>query len=77
MMLKTPYHSGDYRMLQFKVKKVNAIIFTSITALPCQVNRGQGISAFGIKNKDGGIAKFNTAEKAYQQTPFLRAACRD
>lgn len=27
------------------------------------VNRGQGITAFGINNKDGGIAKFNTAEK--------------
>ena len=34
------------------------------------VNRGQGITAFGVDNKDGGIAKFNTAEKAYQQTPF-------
>lgn len=34
------------------------------------VNRGQGITAFGIQNKDGAIAKFNTAEKAYQQTPF-------
>lgn len=34
------------------------------------VNRGQGITAFGIQNKDGAIAKFNTAEKAYLQTPF-------
>ena len=34
------------------------------------VNRGQGVTAFGVQNKDGGIAKFNTAEKAYQQTPF-------
>lgn len=34
------------------------------------VNRGQGITSFGINNKDGAIAKFNTAEKAYQQTPF-------
>lgn len=34
------------------------------------VNRGQGITAFGAQNKDGAIAKFNTAEKAYQQTPF-------
>ena len=34
------------------------------------VNRGQGMTAFGVQNKDGGIAKFSTAEKAYQQTPF-------
>ena len=34
------------------------------------VNRGQGITSFGIQNKDGPIAKFLTAEKAYQQTPF-------
>lgn len=34
------------------------------------VNRGQGITCFGIQNKDGPIAKFLTAEKAYQQTPF-------
>jgi len=34
------------------------------------VNRGQGISSFGLQNKDGAISKFNTAEKAYQETPF-------
>ena len=34
------------------------------------VNRGQGITSFGIQNKDGPISKFLTAEKAYQQTPF-------
>ena len=34
------------------------------------VNKGQGITAFGVQNKDGAISKFNTAEKAYQQTPF-------
>lgn len=34
------------------------------------MNKGQGITAFGIQNKDGAIAKFNTAEKAYQQTAF-------
>ncbi len=34
------------------------------------VNRGQGISSFGKQNKDSAIAKFVTAEKAYQQTPF-------
>lgn len=34
------------------------------------VNRGQGITSFGIQNKDGPIAKFNTAERAYQTTPY-------
>ena len=34
------------------------------------VNRGQGITSFGKQNKDGGIEKFVTAEKAYQETPF-------
>ena len=28
------------------------------------------MTAFGVQNKDGAISKFNTAEKAYQQTPF-------
>ena len=34
------------------------------------VNRGQGIASFGIQNKDNPISKFNTADKAYQQTPY-------
>jgi hypothetical protein len=34
------------------------------------VNRGQGVCSFGIQNKDGAIAKYNSAEKVYQQTPF-------
>jgi len=34
------------------------------------VNRGQGITSFGKYSKDSAIAKFVTAEKAYQQTPF-------
>jgi hypothetical protein len=32
------------------------------------VNRGQGITSFGIANKNSAISKFKTAEKAYQQT---------
>jgi len=35
------------------------------------VNRGQAITSFGLRNKDGGIAGFQTAERAYQATPFL------
>jgi len=34
------------------------------------VNRGQGITSFGIQSKDGAISKFYSAEKAYQLTPF-------
>eukprot|EP01034_Spumella_vulgaris_P032576 gene32575-40202_t len=34
------------------------------------INRGQGITSFGKQNKDGGISKFLTAEKAYQQSAF-------
>lgn len=35
------------------------------------VNRGQAITSFGIQNKDQGIMKFVTAEKAYFQTNYL------
>jgi len=35
------------------------------------VNRGQGMATFGVENKDGGIALFQTAEKTYQVTPFV------
>jgi hypothetical protein len=34
------------------------------------VNRGQGITSFGVQNKDGPISKFKTAEKAWQETSF-------
>ena len=33
------------------------------------VNRGQGLASFGIKNKDGSIQQFRTANVAYQETP--------
>ncbi len=35
------------------------------------VNRGQAVSSFGVQNKDGGIMRFVTAEKAYQQTALV------
>jgi len=35
------------------------------------VNRGQGIATFGVQNKDQGILMFQTAEKAYQATPYV------
>ncbi|MGP6146422.1 hypothetical protein [Jeotgalibaca sp. A122] len=34
------------------------------------VNRGQAIASFGIENKDGAIAEFFPADKAYQFTPL-------
>lgn len=34
------------------------------------VNRGQAMISVGIGNKDGSIAKYNTAEKAYQNAVF-------
>mmetsp|Transcript_28438 Transcript_28438/g.28753 ORF Transcript_28438/g.28753 Transcript_28438/m.28753 type:complete len:1169 (+) Transcript_28438:76-3582(+) len=68
--------SGRFVMNDFDTKKPMANFLSGlggIWGIPMwafYVNRGQGITAFGIQNKDGGIAKFNTAEKAYQQTPF-------
>ena len=35
------------------------------------VNRGQGIASFGTKSKDYPIMEFNSANKAYQDTPLL------
>ncbi len=34
-------------------------------------NRGQCVSSFGVRNKDGAILEFNPATKAYQETPSL------
>ena len=34
------------------------------------VNRGQGISSFGIESKDKAILEFLPANKAYRQTPL-------
>lgn len=35
------------------------------------VNRGQGLASFGLKSKDFPIMEFNTANKAYQVTPYV------
>lgn len=35
------------------------------------VNRGQAIATFGVQNKGGGILLFQTADKAYQVTPYV------
>mmetsp|Transcript_56284 Transcript_56284/g.93077 ORF Transcript_56284/g.93077 Transcript_56284/m.93077 type:complete len:1196 (-) Transcript_56284:326-3913(-) len=35
------------------------------------VNRGQGLATFGVENKEKGILLFQTADKAYQITPYV------
>ncbi len=35
------------------------------------VNRGQGLASFGLASKDYPIMEFNTANKAYQVTPYV------
>lgn len=35
------------------------------------VNRGQGIASFGLASKDFPMLEFNSANKAYQLTPFI------
>ncbi len=35
------------------------------------VNRGQAIASFGVENKDKPILEFQTANRAYQLTPYL------
>ena len=67
---------GRYVMRDYDQKKPMANFLAGLGGLwgvpmwAFYVNRGQGICSFGMQNKDGGISKFNTAEKAYQQTPF-------
>ncbi len=67
---------GRYVMYDFDVKKVMANFLPGLggfwgTPMWCfYVNRGQGVASFGIQNKDGAIAKYNSAEKVYQQVPF-------
>src|SRR3954470_14347028 len=34
-------------------------------------NRGQCISSFGVRNKDGAMLEFDPATKAYQETALL------
>jgi hypothetical protein len=35
------------------------------------VNRGQGIASFGVASKDFPLLEFNSANKAYQLTPYI------
>ncbi len=68
---------GRFILKQYDIKKPMANFLSGIGGLwgvpmwVFTVNRGQVVSSFGIKNKDGGISGFQTAEKAYQATPFV------
>ena len=35
------------------------------------MNRGQGIAAFGTENKEHPLMEFSSANKAYQETPYV------
>jgi hypothetical protein len=65
-----------YIMKDYDIKKPMASFLAGVAGIwgkPCwsfYVNRGQGMAGFGIKNKDGGILRYETAEKAYANTPF-------
>lgn len=67
---------GRYIMRNFDQSKPMSSFLAGIGGLwgipmwAFYVNRGQGISSFGIQNKDNAISKFNTANNAYQMTPF-------
>lgn len=70
-------HLGRFIMKNYDLKKPMANFLAGIGGLwgvpmwVFSVNRGQVITSFGLKNKDGGISLFETAEKAYQNTPLL------
>ncbi|KAL1526064.1 hypothetical protein AB1Y20_020885 [Prymnesium parvum] len=69
--------SGRYIMRAFDRVKPMASFLPGVGGLwgvpmwTFYVNRGQGLATFGVKSKDGGILLFQTAEKAYQVTPFV------
>ena len=68
--------SGRYVMRNFDEQKPMSSFLPGLGGIwgvpmwAFYVNRGQGLTAFGVDNKDGAIAKYNSAEKAYQQTAF-------
>jgi hypothetical protein len=67
---------GRYVMRNYDQKKPMANFLSGLSGFwgvpmwTFYVNRGQGITSFGIQNKDGGIEKFQSAEKAYFLAPF-------
>lgn len=67
---------GRYVMRNYDQKKPMANFLSGLSGFwgvpmwTFYVNRGQGITSFGTQNKDGGIEKFQSAEKAYFLAPF-------
>ena len=67
---------GRYVMHNYDKKKPMSNFLSGLAGLwgvpmwTFYVNRGQAITSFGVQNKDGMIEKFQSAEKAYQLTPF-------
>jgi hypothetical protein len=65
-----------YVMPDFDEKKPFASFLAGISGMwgmpawSFYVNRGQGMAAFGTKDKNGGIQRYETAEKAYLNVPF-------
>lgn len=68
---------GTFRIRNFAAKKPFANFLPGIAGLygtpmwVFTVNRGQAVSSFGIRNKDGAILEFFPANKAYQATSSL------
>jgi hypothetical protein len=69
--------AGRYIMRAFDIAKPMSSFLPGVGGLwgmpmwSFYVNRGQGLATFGVKDKEGGFLLFQTAEKAYQNTPFL------
>lgn len=67
---------GRYVMTNYDVRKPMANFLAGVGGIwgipmwAFYVNRGQGLTSFGVQNKDGAIQGFATAEKAYQDTSF-------
>ncbi|MFA5431151.1 MAG: hypothetical protein WC329_08335, partial [Candidatus Omnitrophota bacterium] len=84
MKNKTPARSGyalsadgKFSIRNYNLSRPFASFFPGIAGkygIPMwvfYVNRGQGISSFGIKDKDHPILEFYPANKAWQATPLL------
>ncbi|KAL3927844.1 MAG: hypothetical protein SGPRY_002646 [Prymnesium sp.] len=69
--------SGRYIMHDFDKVKPMANFLPGVGGLwgvpmwTFYVNRGQALATFGVKDKDGGLLLFQTAEKTYQVTPYV------
>ena len=68
--------SGDFIIENYNRAKAFSSFFPGIAGLhgiplwAFYVNRGQCISSFGVKDKDGSILEFLPANQAYNLTPI-------